>query len=312
MMKRFCLRILLVLSLVTGFSFCGLAWADAPDPLSSSNIAVEQWPGHNFTFLALADTSQAAGYEIFKTEDANRGYSGDRSVRLPYAKYVGKQVTVTEVVSFESGYDQPDYMIHMKVNETGEALIGRTSRGQLEGLVLTADLDSARQYFMGKTVYPKFRALKSAYMPGQYRSAVSVPIKIGSPVMVVDVYAGERSEEPIWMIVSVNGEKAILPMAYSWTNISTQFWAQTAPWQESMFIDDPRMTLGWSQELWNKIESGQVDVGMTKDQVHLSWGKPVRRETNGSDWIYGPYRLKFSGETLSIIENIPESEQIAS
>lgn len=311
-MKRLCLRILLVLSLVTGFGACSSAWADAPDPLSSSNIAIEQWPGRSFTFLALADTSQAAGYEIFKMEDATRGYSGDRSVRLPYANYVGKQVTVTDVTPFESGYDQPDYIVHMKVNETDELLSGRTSRGQLEGLVLTADLDSARQYFMGKTVYPKFRALKSAYMPGQFRSAVSVPIKIGGPVTVVDVYAGERSEEPIWLIVSVNGEKAILPMAYSWTNISPQFWTQSAPWQGSLFIEDPRMTLGWSQELWNKIESGQVDAGMTKDQVHLSWGKPVRREANGSAWIYGPYRLNFSGETLSNIENIPESEQIAS
>lgn len=311
-MNKFCLRILLVLSLVTGFSVCGSAFADEPDHSSSANIAVAQWPGHYFTFLALADTSQAAGYEIFKLEDANRGYGGDRSVRLPYANYVGKQVTVTEVMPYESGYDQPDYIVHMKVNETDQVLSGRTSRGQLEGLVLTADLDSARQYFMGKTIYPKFRALKSAYLPGQNRSAVSVPIKIGSPVMVVDVYAGERSEEPIWLIVSINGEKAILPIAYSWTNISSQFWTQNAPWQESLFIEDPRMTLGWSQELWNKIESSQVEPGMTKDQVLLSWGKPVRREANGAVWIYGPYKLNFSGENLSNIENIPESEQIGS
>ena len=311
-MKKLCLRIFLILTLFTGFSVCGTAWADAPNPLSSSNIAIRQWPGRDFTFLALSDTSQFAGYEIFKVEDAKLGYSGDRSVRLPYTKYVGKQVTVTEVVPFESGYDKPDYMVHMIVKETDEALIGRTSRGQLEGLVLTADLDSARQYFVGKTIYPKFRALKSAYMPGQSRTAAAVPIKIGSPVMVVDVYAGERSEAPIWLIVSVNDEKAILPIAYSWTNTSTQFWSKDAPWQESLYLEDPRMTLGWSQDLWNKIERGQTELGMTKEQVQLSWGKPVRIEANGSAWIYGPYRLNFSGETLSNIVNIPESEQIAS
>ena len=94
MMKWFCLRILLVLSLVTGFSVCDSAWASAPDHSSSANIAVAQWPGHDFTFLALADTRQADGYEIFKLEEATRGYGGDRSVRLPYANYVGKQVTV--------------------------------------------------------------------------------------------------------------------------------------------------------------------------------------------------------------------------
>jgi hypothetical protein len=304
-MKQVSLRILMVLSLLMGFGTAGSTWVEASNEAPSANIKIDQWTGHSFTFLALPADKQSAGYEIFTVDQATQGFQGDRSVRIPYAEHVGKQVTVTEIVSFPAGYNQHEYMVYMTVNETGEKLLGRTMREQLEGLVLTSDLYNARQQFLGKTVYPKFRELSGLYVPNVMPTTVSTAI--GGPVTVVDVYAGNQSQEPIWLIVSVNGEKAILPIAYSWTNLSTQSWTQNPPWQDALFTEDPRNSLGWSHDLWNKIESGNVEEGMTKGQIQLSWGKPVRTEVNDSVWIYGTKKLNFSGDALHSIETLSES-----
>ena len=304
-MKNFGIRILLLLSLLIGFG-SGLVLAAASNEAPSANIKVDQWVGQSFTFLALPADKQAAGYEIFKVDQATQGLKGDNSVRIPYAQHVGKQVKVTEVVPFAAGYHQQEYMVYMTVKDTGEKLVGRTMRGQLEGLMLTSDLDNARQQFLGKTIYPKFRELSGLYDP--YETPVTVATIIGAPVTVVDVYAGNQSQEPIWLIVSVNGEKAILPIAYSWTNIPVQSWTQTSPWQDALFTEDPRNSLGWSGDLWSKIESGNVEEGMTKGQIQLTWGKPVRMEDDDSVWIYGTKKLSFDGDVLNSIENLSESK----
>jgi len=304
-MKIGSLRILLVLSLLIGFGTAGSVSTEAASDTTPGNVKVEQWTGYDFTFLPLPAT-ESPGYEIFTEDQATLGFQGDRSVRIPYDGHVGKQVTVTGIVPVEAIDNQQEYVVHMTVNDTGENLVGRTMRGQLAGLVLTADLNNARQQFLGKTVYPKFRELSGLYVPGSTMPQ-AVATKIGSPVTVVDVYAGNQSQEPICLVVSVNGEKAILPITYSWTNSPIKPWTQTSPWQDALFMEDPRITLGGSQDLWKQIEAGIVEEGMTKDQVHLSWGKPVRIEENGSAWIYGTKKLNFDGDVLHSIDTLTVS-----
>ena len=295
-MKNISVRILLVLSLLLGFGNVGSVGAEAV------NVEMQQWTGNDFTFLPLASV-QYSGYEIFTEEQADQGFQGDRSVRIPYAQYVGKQVTINEVVPFAVGDNMKDYVIHMTVKDTGEKLIGRSVRGHLAGLVLSDDLIKARQQFLGKTVYPKFRELPGVFVNGAAPEAVAT--KIGGPVTVVDVYAGTVSQEPISLVVLVNDEKAILPIAYSWTNSPIQPWTQKAPWENALFMENPRNSISGSNELWNKIETGIVEENMTKEQVNLSWGKPFSIESNGSVWIYGTKKLSFDGDVLHSIETIP-------
>jgi len=305
-MKLFNLRILLVLSLLVAFGTVGSVWAESTSETPAVNLTTEQWTGHSFTFLALPADKQSDGYEIFTVAQASQGFKGDRSVRIPYAQHAGKQVTVTEVIPYPAGPNQQEFMVYMTVNETGEKLVGRTMRGQLEGLVLTADLTNARQQFLGKTIYPKFRELAGLYTPGMDETPKAVSTSIGGAATVVDVYAGNQSEEPIWLVVSINGEKAIIPIAYSWTNIPLHSWTENSPWQEALFTEDPRPSLGWSHSLWYQIENGNVEKGMTKDQVLLSWGKPVHREADDSVWIYDNKKLNFTEEVLQSIETVSE------
>jgi hypothetical protein len=303
-MRLFSLRILLILSLVIGFGSVHSVWAETSSDASPGSINLAQWAGQDFTFLPLTAVEDA-GYDIYTEDQAAQGFRGDRSVRIPYAEHVGKRVTVTQIAAFPAGENIEEYMVHMTVNDTGEKLVGRTMHGQLGGLVLTADLDNARQKFLGKTVYPKFRQLAGVYVDGVMQPAVTT--KIGSPVTVLEIYAGNQSQEPIGLLVSVNGTKAILPLAYSWTNSPVTPWTQSAPWEEALFMENPRVTFGGSEDLWKQIETGNIAVGMNKGQVRLSWGKPFQSEENDSVWIYGTDKLIFDGDTLQSIEARPVS-----
>ncbi len=303
-MKRLNLKNILRFSLILIFGVGGVAWAAVSSEITPVNLTTEQWKGNSFTFLALPADKQAAGYEIFPVDQAERGFEGDRSVRSSYAAHVGKEAVVTEIVSFPAGYNQNEYLVYLTVKDTGEKLVGRTVRGQLDSLVLTADLTNAKEQFLGKVVYPKLRELQGVYVPGINSTPGTVAAAIGSPATVVDVYTGNQTQEPIWLILSVNGEKAILPIAYSWTNMPANSVTQNPPWQDALFTEDPRVSFGWSLDAWNKIESGIVEEGMTKGQIRLSWGKPVSTEEDDTVWIYGTKKLGFTGDILHSIETL--------
>ncbi|QJC50620.1 DUF2845 domain-containing protein [Paenibacillus albicereus] len=58
---------------------------------------------------------------------------------------------------------------------------------------------------------------------------------------------------------------------------------------------DPRKTYKWSNAVWDKIANEKISVGMTKDQVRMSWGKPsdtsysVVGSISVETWRYGSY-----------------------
>jgi hypothetical protein len=296
-MKYFSLRILFVLSLLLGIQTAGLASAEDASQAVPANLTTEQFPGHSFTFLNLPADQQNVGYKIFTPAQAEQG---DQSSPINFAEHFAKEATVNKVILDPV---TKEYLVYLTVNNTGEQLAERTRNGQLSSLVLTSDLINAKKQFMGKTIYPKTRNLSGS-------DDVTTPILIGSAVTVVDVVASSQAQKPISLVVSVNGKNAILPIAYSWTNIPTANWSNAPAWQEDLFLQNPRTTLGWSSAVWKNIEKASVVETMTKDQVLLSWGKPNRTENNSTAWIYGSKKLNFSGNVVSSIETITEAAPI--
>ncbi|MBP2636519.1 MAG: hypothetical protein H6Q72_2426 [Firmicutes bacterium] len=307
-MKLNSLRLALMVMLLVLFGALGTVWAANSQQESSPHLTPDKWIGQSFTFLSLPAADQAAGYEIFDVELAKQGFNGDHSARIPYAQNVSKQVTVTDVVTYIASDNQYEYIIYLEENESKQKLVGRTSRGQLEGLVLTSDLAKAQKQFLGKTVYVKLRTIEGLYDPQTITKPLSIPTKIGSAVNVVDVYAGMKSSEPIWLIVVTDNQKAFIPITYSLTNVPSNFCQQDPPWQEKVMLNDFRATSGWSEELWNQIDAGIVNLGMTSEQVRFSWGAPASISQHATDpnvsiWKYGTKTLNFSGDKLTSIES---------
>jgi hypothetical protein len=289
-MKQFGLRILLMLALIIGTQGATSTFAKTSSDNDPVNLTVEQFSGNNFTFLNLPSDQQTVGYEIFTVKQAE---AWDRSYPSDFAGHVGKEVTVNKTVWIP---EQKEYLVYMTVNDTGEKLAEPTRNGQLESLVLSDDLAKAKEKFLGKTIYPKARGLIGL------NSAVKTPILIGSPVEVVDVTAGTKAQTPISLIVKVNGEQAVLPIAYSWTNLPVASWSNKAAWKEFLFQKNPRKNLGWSRSVWENVDKANVVEGMTKDQVLLSWGKPNLTQDNDTVWTYGRKILTFSEDKVQSIE----------
>ncbi|WP_040952629.1 copper amine oxidase N-terminal domain-containing protein [Gorillibacterium massiliense] len=61
------------------------------------------------------------------------------------------------------------------------------------------------------------------------------------------------------------------------------------------FTYDPYKKYNWSQAIWNQIKAEQISIGMTKDQVRLSWGSPASTSTSTSNgntievWVYSNF-----------------------
>jgi Copper amine oxidase N-terminal domain. len=64
----------------------------------------------------------------------------------------------------------------------------------------------------------------------------------------------------------------------------------------SSFLNyDPYKKYNWSASVWQQIKAGQVSLGMTKEQVNLSWGSPSNKSVSSANgktievWVYSNF-----------------------
>lgn len=273
---------------------------------AAASLPVDQWVGQTFVFLPKPANLQADGYELYPLNQAAQGFAGEAGVRLPYAAYVGHQAVVTGVGRVPD--TEYEYMVYLTDKQNGQKLVGKTFRGQLAGLALLSDRQHARWSFIGKTVYSVARAWKDVSSATALDNPPGITVPLGTPLKVVDVWDGLDANQPLWLVVMVNGQKAALPFNYSWTNQPPATWQSDAPWQDSFLLENPQQRIGDSAERWQLLDSGNLKEGMTKYEVRLSWGRPqqiLNDNALGFDktvWLYPNSKLSFLGEYLSNIE----------
>lgn len=76
-----------------------------------------------------------------------------------------------------------------------------------------------------------------------------------------------------------------------------------------LFAYDPQKKYNWSAAVWKQIKAEKVTIGMTKDQVRLSWGPPWETSVSkiaGSNvevWLYGNYSVVsfINGKVVSVV-----------
>lgn len=79
---------------------------------------------------------------------------------------------------------------------------------------------------------------------------------------------------------------------------------------DKQYVDeDPYKKYKWSEKTWNAIKKNEVFIGMNKDMVLLSWGKPSDiNRTIGSwgtheQWVYHSGYLYFENDKLTAIQD---------
>ncbi len=97
--------------------------------------------------------------------------------------------------------------------------------------------------------------------------------------------------------------------AFSWTNIYSDRWTEERPWENAFFEFNPKERYKWSDEIWELIDNRKVRIGMNKEQVKLSWGKPEKINKDiyqgliREQWIYSSQYLYFDDDKLTAIQS---------
>lgn len=78
----------------------------------------------------------------------------------------------------------------------------------------------------------------------------------------------------------------------------------------AFFNFDPYKKYQWSSSVWNQIKAGHIALGMTKEQVLLSWGEPAGKSATQADgktvetWIYANFdTVAFINGKVKVIIN---------
>jgi hypothetical protein len=311
------LKILLCLSILFGLSANSFAQRSVgevkkDDKIADENLAdipPKKWLGKKFIFLEMSKMLQEFGYDLhlsknwYSSRSINPELERSPTYNLLYDKFVGKVIQVIEIE--DKSFDP---IISFRVEGSEMMVYGKPYKGYLDGIAPFDDLDKAKAKWLGKTIYSKVRSILT--YDAQADKYGQVKIRIPVPLKVNDVWWGLRSTDPLWLIVETpEGEKGAIATAFSWTNIYNDRWKESRPWEDKFFEENPRVKFKWTEEDWNLINDGKIKLGMTKEQVQLSWGKPKKLNEDiyqgavREQWIYDSQYLYFENDKLTAMQN---------
>lgn len=238
-----------------------------PQELLPVNVPITEWTGKQFFILALSKDNEEQGYT-----DLVFAKSGKR---VPHT-YAGRRIVVDKVEPIAQSTH--DYEVFFTDVQTGEKYIGLSMRESIPSIGYVEDLEKVKKFFPGKTVYARLTSLLGVENSIFHPTPSRVAVNFGQPMKVVDVWEGMAYEKPFYLVVEVNGQRAAVPFAYGLTNQPINTWNQFPVWMDSFFVVNPLSFSHWSQNTLNKINNGEVELGMDIVQVYYSWGKPQKVE----------------------------------
>ncbi|WMT40760.1 stalk domain-containing protein [Paenibacillus sp. D2_2] len=138
---------------------------------------------------------------------------------------------------------------------------------------------------------------------------------IGKSFWVNDYLGWERFSKVTVTDISPNDSGAFVVFFKSASGKTLKSDALSSSSVSQLFSDgyfflnyDPYKKYSWSASVWNKIKAGQIDYGMTKEQVLFSWGKLAGKSTvakNGKTietWVYRNFdTIAFINGKVSVI-----------
>lgn len=272
----------------------------APPPA----VPVAKWKGRAFVLLRKNRMFEKFGYELYVDKGyASRSAASLSNGRLRADLFAGKRMVAQSVTAIGGG----ERSIVFRLDTLGITVTATTRSGTVEGIAPAGDLDEARKRWLGDTVYSVRRSIDT-YDSASARFG-SVKVSLGDPLRVTDVVWGATPlpPKPIWIAVqTAGGARGFIPIHYSWTNVLADKRISEIPWEADVLEQDPRKLYKWDEHVWNTIDSHNIFAGMTRSQVRMSWGGPVRVERDSTateavveKWFYDGNTLVFSGDSLT-------------
>jgi hypothetical protein len=265
-----------------------------------SPLPIPTWVGEKFIFIPLSKYDSEKGYIVRPRPKNDIEY-------IPYDRYKGKVFTVVEVNEEGDSYFN-NYNVTIRMDESGQRLVLPTMLGNVKGIALKRDIDYARNMWLEKTLWLRNREA-SSYDADKDKSEF-FKVKNLQPVKVKNILLSNSESWPLRFILeNKEGDIFIKSVKLSGTN-SERRSADSYKFKDVFFTEDPREKFNWSEKEFEAIEEGKVFRGMTKEQVLISWGKPLKinrtvtGSVNSEQWVYGGSQyLYFEGDGLTTFQN---------
>src|SRR6266704_1135399 len=267
---------------------------------------LDQLLGEKVVFVAKAKKFHRYGYSSFH-------WTSTRSASVPYDALVGKVGTVTEIQPRSTSALNFRRVI-IRLDESGESVITNALDDSISDVTLLADIEEGRKRWVGKTLW-----YKSKYLRPSTDAEIQEwrEVRKFQPVTVAAVMVGADLRGAIDFVLQFrDGQEGLAGVNLSASNTDPKFietlkklGRKECSFDAYFFTEDPRLTHKWPADVWAAIENDQVLVGMTVDQVILTWGEPesVNNARTGmsdsSQWVYGENRYVYvdgSGKVTAI------------
>jgi hypothetical protein len=261
------------------------------------------WEGEKFIFQPMPKSLRHYGYQ-----SAFRGKSASLSAQdVPtYNEAVGRIGTVVEVRKLLIGWH-----VELQMDDNGQAYTALAfkddaNEASVDDLAPVLDLQAARGKWLGKTLWIKSSTLLTYDEAADKIGSIAVPKY--SRVTVTDVVVGWFDTKNRFILRSESGAEGFIDVNLSGTN-TRKIMRNYSKFEDLFFERDPREIYKWPDRVWDAIASEQVFVGMTEDQVKLSWGKPQeinQKILSGKtvyQWVYTKGYLFFENNILVANQN---------
>jgi hypothetical protein len=270
----------------------------APAPIQKNDwpefreIPPSEWGGKQilFTFNPIADTHNR-DYGTWRLASAPTQDVDEPALR-------NKIATITDLRPTRSG---DEYMVTVRVNDTGYRCIAHAFYNELWGTIFLDYVDQARHALVGKTVWLLAHKLMT-YDAGSNRRSFT-DVRLLSQATVLKVVASWYTDVPVRLILrTVQGEEGYLDV---------DVLGKTGDLPHGYYIGEvllrsnPKLTHSWPASVWTAIETQNLIVGMTTEQVQMAWGKPAStshvQSTGGhaERWLYPENFVDFVNGRLS-------------
>ena len=231
---------------------------------------VAHWIGKEIIFLPI-DTSEI--------NEPYNDWSTSRFKTLiaePYELYLKKGIIVD--VQKDDAFDP--YYLTVEIVDSETMFYGKSYDGHLKDVGFSEEYDTALK-FVGAILWNE----RSTFFI--YDSVLNVQkhriVKNLEPLYLWNIEWSPESEKPIRIILFETGRKKFfINLNFSDLNLS--------PSSKPIYIDDlfhklnPRITYpDWNDKLWGKIETETISKRMSREAVLLSWGNPIKAESERID-----------------------------